>query len=54
MSQVVLWNRAEASDRLSAFRVLGLDSKREVLFQKDFFSDKKGNPKADEGFSIPF
>ncbi len=54
VSQVVLWNRAEASDRLSAFRVLGLDSKREVLFQKDFFSDKKGNPKADEGFSIPF
>ncbi|MEE2614362.1 MAG: DUF1553 domain-containing protein [Verrucomicrobiota bacterium] len=54
VSQVVLWNRAEASERLSAFRILGLDSKREVLFREDFFPENKGNPKSGEGFSIPF
>ena len=54
VSQVVLWNRAEASERLSAFRILGLDSKREVLFQEDFFPENKGNPQSGEGFSIPF
>ncbi|MEC7883635.1 MAG: DUF1549 domain-containing protein [Verrucomicrobiota bacterium] len=37
VTQVVVWNRAEASERLSAFRVLALDENREILFEKDFF-----------------
>ena len=53
VTQVVVWNRAEASERLSAFRVLALDENREILFEKDFFEGNKGNPKPNEGFSVP-
>ena len=53
VTQVVLWNRKEAPERLSAFRVLALDADRKTLFEKDFFKNNKGNPTPDEGFAIP-
>ncbi len=53
VTQVVLWNRKEAPERLSAFRVLALDADRKTLFEKDYFKNNKGNPKPDEGFAIP-
>ena len=53
VTQVVIWNRAEAPERLSAFRVLALDAERKPLFEKDLFADGKGSPKADEGFAVP-
>ena len=53
VTQVVLWNRLELPERLSAFRVLALDAERKTLFEKDFFANNKGNPKPNEGFAIP-
>ena len=53
VTQVVIWNRAEAPERLSAFRVLALDAERKPLFEKDLFADGKGSPKPNEGFAVP-
>ena len=53
LTQVVLWNRLEVPERLSAFRVLALNSKRDSLFEKDFFTNNKGYPKPNEGFAVP-
>jgi len=53
VSQVVIWNRLEIPERLSAFRVLALSTERKLLFEKDFFAAGKGNPKSNEGFAVP-
>ena len=53
VSQVVIWNRLEIPERLSAFRVLALSSERKLLFEKDLFAAGKGNPKSNEGFAVP-
>ena len=53
LTQVVLWNRLEVPERLSAFRVLALDSERVTLFEEDFFTNNKGYPKPNEGFAVP-
>ena len=53
VTQVVIWNRAEVPERLSAFRVSAMDSERKLLFKKDLFENGKGNPKPDEGFTVP-
>ena len=53
VTQVVIWNRLELPERLSAFRVLALDADRKPLFEKDLFADGKGSPKPNEGFAVP-
>ena len=53
VSQIVIWNRLEIPERLSAFRVLALSAERKSLFEKDLFTTGKGNPKPNEGFAVP-
>ncbi|MDP6678121.1 MAG: DUF1549 domain-containing protein [Verrucomicrobiota bacterium] len=53
LTQVVIWNRAEIPERLSAFRVSALDADRNSLYETDLFENGKGHPKPDEGFAIP-
>jgi len=53
VTQVVIWNRLELPERLSAFRVLALDADRKPLFEKDLFAGGKGSPKPNEGFAVP-
>ena len=53
VTQVVIWNRAEAPERLSAFRVLALDAELKPLFEKDLFASGKSNPEPDEGYAVP-
>ena len=53
VTQVVVWNRTEAPERLSAFRVLAMDAERKLLFEKNLFGNGKGSPKPDEGFAVP-
>ncbi len=45
IDRIVVWNRAEASERLEGFRIVGLDAKREPVWEK------AGNP---AGAQIPF
>ena len=54
VTQVVIWNRVQLPERLSAFRVLALDADRKPLYESDHFETGKGNPKPNEGFAIPF
>jgi hypothetical protein len=53
VTQVVIWNRLELPERLSAFRVLALDADCKPLFEKDLFAGGKGSPKPNEGFAVP-
>ena len=53
VTQVVIWNRAELPERLSAFRVLALDSNRKSIYEKNLFEAGKGHPKPNEGFAVP-
>ncbi len=53
VSQVVIWNRAEIPERLSAFRVRALDAERKSLFAKELYPSGKGNPVPGEGFAVP-
>ncbi len=48
LERIVVWNRAEAGERLKGFRVVALDAQRNVVW------DKSGNdaPKADVAFAM--